>query len=83
MSAAESALSTVYPERLLFESADSPTLTVLDVFRHGKGGHLWLEMTGDPPEFGHDALLGLALNREQAAKLGDMIARMLAEPEGV
>jgi hypothetical protein len=72
----------VYPERIRIESSDTPTMTVLDAFRHGKNGHLWLEMTGDPPEFGDDALLGIALNREQAALLGAMIARMLAEQEG-
>lgn len=72
---------TQYPERVRFDSTDTPTLTVLEAYRHGKNGHLWLEMTGDPPEFGYDALLGIALDREQAARLGEMIARMLAEPE--
>ncbi len=71
--------SSPYVERIEFRDLEVPMGTVLSAYRHGTGGHLWLEMTGDAPEPGHDALLGLALDREQARQLAAMIGKMLAE----
>lgn len=68
-----------YVERIEFRDLEVPMGTVLSAYRHGTGGHLWLEMTGDAPEAGCDALLGLALNREQARQLAAMIGKMLGE----
>ncbi len=69
---------SIYADRIEVRSEDRPTLTVFDAYRHANNDHVWLEMTGDAPEDGCDALLGIALDREQAEQLAALLARFLA-----
>ncbi len=69
---------TLYPDSIEVRSEGAPSLTVLEAYRHISNDHVWVEMTGDAPDEGCDALLGLALDRAQAEKLAALLARFLA-----
>lgn len=70
-----------YPEHMMVAEAQPTGDVHFQAFRQGRNGLLWIEVEGPPSDPGCDVLLSLTLNRAQAAELGAMIFRMLAEPE--
>lgn len=70
-----------YPEHMMVAEAQPTGDVHFQAFRQGRNGLLWIEVEGPPSDPGCDVLLSLTLNRAQAAELGAMIFRMLAETD--